>query len=295
MRSCSDRWPSTTPNSSSRSAISDGLNFYVSYRDFQDYRARSPVLSDAIGSVPRAAVAQAGRGLRAHHPRAGHRQLFLDARRAAGGGTTRFSRTKAARPGTLRSWCCRYAYWQSRFGGDPSIIGRTIRLGGQPFTIIGVSSSAFRGTESLAACLGIRAGVDDRRLCELGLARDVRRSLACARSRVLGRLKPGVSLEQARAALDVRAGTAGARLSRDAQEHLAARGPGDACPSDSIRWEDSCASAGDSARRSRRRAGADHQRQRRQPADGAGRQPLDARSRCARRSAPDAGDSPDSF
>ena len=33
----------------------DGLNHYVSYRDFLDYRAEASVLSDAIGYVPRAA------------------------------------------------------------------------------------------------------------------------------------------------------------------------------------------------------------------------------------------------
>jgi predicted permease len=39
-----------------------------------------------------------------------------------------------------------HAYWQRRFGGDPSIVGRTITLNGQPFTVVGVSAPAFRGT-----------------------------------------------------------------------------------------------------------------------------------------------------
>src|SRR3984957_13121968 len=36
-------------------------------------------------------------------------------------------------------------FWQRRFGADPSVIGRTIRLNGKPATIVGVVSSEFSG------------------------------------------------------------------------------------------------------------------------------------------------------
>ena len=36
-----------------------------------------------------------------------------------------------------------YAYWQSAFGGDHSIVGRTIRLNNVPFTIAGIASPQF--------------------------------------------------------------------------------------------------------------------------------------------------------
>src|SRR5262245_19829947 len=35
-----------------------------------------------------------------------------------------------------------YGLWQSQFGGDTAILGRTVRLDGQPFTIIGVMPTA---------------------------------------------------------------------------------------------------------------------------------------------------------
>jgi predicted permease len=38
-----------------------------------------------------------------------------------------------------------YASWQGHFGGDPSIVGRTIRLNNKPATVIGVASSQFSG------------------------------------------------------------------------------------------------------------------------------------------------------
>jgi hypothetical protein len=37
-----------------------------------------------------------------------------------------------------------YAYWQRRFAGNPSVVGKTIHLGGTPFTIIGVTSPVAR-------------------------------------------------------------------------------------------------------------------------------------------------------
>jgi len=38
-----------------------------------------------------------------------------------------------------------YTAWQSRFGGDPNILERTIRLNETPFTIIGVGPKGFKG------------------------------------------------------------------------------------------------------------------------------------------------------
>ena len=38
-----------------------------------------------------------------------------------------------------------HAAWQRRFGGDPSIVGRTVRIDRRPFTIIGVSPRGFFG------------------------------------------------------------------------------------------------------------------------------------------------------
>jgi predicted permease len=40
-----------------------------------------------------------------------------------------------------------HAFWQRRFGADPSWIGRTVTLNGRAFTIVGVASEDFRGTE----------------------------------------------------------------------------------------------------------------------------------------------------
>ena len=40
-----------------------------------------------------------------------------------------------------------YDCWQSRFGGDPGVLGRTLRVDEQPLTVIGVAAAGFRGVE----------------------------------------------------------------------------------------------------------------------------------------------------
>src|SRR5262245_21819132 len=39
-----------------------------------------------------------------------------------------------------------YGYWQRQFGGDPSVVGRVIRINGYPVTIVGVTPREFFGT-----------------------------------------------------------------------------------------------------------------------------------------------------
>jgi hypothetical protein len=38
-----------------------------------------------------------------------------------------------------------YGFWQRRFGGDPNVIGSTVRVQGAPFTVVGVGPRGFKG------------------------------------------------------------------------------------------------------------------------------------------------------
>lgn len=40
-----------------------------------------------------------------------------------------------------------YAYWQRRFGGDPTILGRTFTVDNRPYSILGIARKTFSGTE----------------------------------------------------------------------------------------------------------------------------------------------------
>src|SRR6185436_4382308 len=44
-----------------------------------------------------------------------------------------------------------YGEWQKRYGGDPSMVGRTISLNGAAFTVIGVMPKGFKGTNAIGA------------------------------------------------------------------------------------------------------------------------------------------------
>jgi len=92
-----------------------------------------------------------------------------------------------------------YNFWQRRFGGDPGIIGRTIRLNTYPFTIVGVSAPSFfglvRGTNYELRIPILPAGQDLAQIDQL--SGDPQRWLG-----MVARLKHGVTIAQAEAAAD---------------------------------------------------------------------------------------------
>jgi len=95
-----------------------------------------------------------------------------------------------------------YGEWQKRFGGEPSIVGRTISLNGQPFTVVGVMPKGFKGTNAIGAPAVWVPYMTYQQTTTgffLELIRpDQRRGLVF---NVTGRLKPGVSVRQAEANL----------------------------------------------------------------------------------------------
>ena len=91
-----------------------------------------------------------------------------------------------------------FGFWQREYGGDPSVVGRSIALDGHGFDVVGVAPASFFGVEvgrafdvAVPLCAepfsrGALTALDKRDVWFLG---------------AMGRLKPGVSIEQARAQL----------------------------------------------------------------------------------------------
>ena len=86
-----------------------------------------------------------------------------------------------------------YEFWQARFHGESGALGAVLRLNGQPFVVVGVLPRHVNGTavESgpaiwvpLIAGKYLGLGADPKRCCEWGIG---------------GRLRPGVTLQQAEA------------------------------------------------------------------------------------------------
>jgi len=40
------------------------------------------------------------------------------------------------------------AFWRRRFGSDPGVVGKTIRLDGHPMTVVGITPAGFQGIEA---------------------------------------------------------------------------------------------------------------------------------------------------
>ena len=100
--------------------------------------------------------------------------------------------TPADAESTQRVVVMSYNLWQRRFGANPAIIGQSVRLNGV-YTVIGVAPQGFRGTELWQdSDFWMPMSSWDRSGSER-LSREYRSYT------VIGRLRPGVTLEAARA------------------------------------------------------------------------------------------------
>jgi len=95
-------------------------------------------------------------------------------------------------PGSAPVALLGYGYWQSRFGGRADVIGETIRLDADIATIVGVLPAWFNATTPLATPLQIPSNEFSRR--------------GTGRVEVYARLRPDVTIEQARDRLSARMG-----------------------------------------------------------------------------------------
>lgn len=96
-----------------------------------------------------------------------------------------------------------HRYWMERFGGDPAVIGRQLKLNQGLFTIVGVTSPAFNGTLQVDQRPAVTVPIAFEPLLlgdRTGMAKKDRPSLWWLN--LMGRLKPGATLEQARASLN---------------------------------------------------------------------------------------------
>lgn len=93
-----------------------------------------------------------------------------------------------------------YDFWRNRFDANRNIVGSTVRLNGSPFTVIGVATPGFEGTD---VGLPVNVWVPVMMKPTITPTWDALDDERYAWFYLFGRLKPGVSLEQAQAALKV--------------------------------------------------------------------------------------------
>jgi len=92
-----------------------------------------------------------------------------------------------------------YDYWRQRFGGDPGIVGKNLIVNGHNMTVVGVAQPGFDGVE-----LGYTTQIFIPIMMEEWINVGNPKMLTDRRTRwvnAFGRLKPGVSITQAKASL----------------------------------------------------------------------------------------------
>ena len=91
-----------------------------------------------------------------------------------------------------------YSYWKTRFAADPNIVGQTIALNARNYTVIGVAQPGFNGVE-----LGrtTQVFVPMMMKAQITVGWDGLEDRRWRWANAFGRLKPGVTIQQAKASL----------------------------------------------------------------------------------------------
>ncbi len=130
--------------------------------------------------------------------------------------------TEADIPGAAPVAVISHGFWRTRFHQDPGAVGRTIRMNGYPLTVIGVTPREFTGE-------GVGDSVDF--WIPLAMQPQVMpgyqwlNNVSASFLELFGRLKPGVSLDQARARMkvtyrNIAASSFASRFNKDDQQEL---------------------------------------------------------------------------
>lgn len=204
----------------SAGSAADAAYSTSSYPDYQDLRSENDVFEDIVGYTPMfgALTTDAGGRLALGEIATGNYFQLLGVPAFMG----RTLLPEDDRAGAERVAVVSHLYWQRELGGAVTLAGRTLRIRGTPFTIVGVAPSWFTGMVPVlspelwipaSASLDVEpVGIHDVTPSPTGRNRLERRGDRWMFLR--GRLKAGRSVDEARANLQVIA-------SRLAAEHSA--------------------------------------------------------------------------
>ncbi|HVS64185.1 MAG TPA: ABC transporter permease [Thermoanaerobaculia bacterium] len=93
-----------------------------------------------------------------------------------------------------------HGFWQSRFGSDPGVVGRTLQLNGRPFDVVGVAPPSFKGPVTFAA-IPVYVPLMMQREIQPGI--DLIEARGSNSFTAIARLRDGRTIDEARQALDV--------------------------------------------------------------------------------------------
>jgi len=168
-----------------------GILSFLSGRDFAAWRIQSRTLNPIAAYISSSANLTGGREAERVFSGAASSSFFslLEIHPVVG----RVFLPEEDRPGGPPVVILSYALWRRDFDGDPSVVGKGVTLDGKTYTVVGVLPATF-----VVPDLYNRVDYDLWTPLALGESGSAQFPIV----RVIGRLKPGVSLEQARAELD---------------------------------------------------------------------------------------------
>jgi predicted permease len=121
-------------------------------------------------------------------------------------------------PGHLETALLSHGMWARHYGSDPHMIGKSITVNGKPYEVIGIMPQDFSLPREVMPTLDGAEQADI--LLPLPLPADASRNRDHEDYNIIGKLKPGVSIQQAQAEMD----TITAHLRRDYPEAYPANG-----------------------------------------------------------------------
>ncbi len=173
----------------------------VSYPDLRDYRKQDTGFSDLMGStgIPLSITDEEKPELSWGEIVTGNYFSGLGVHPVVGRG---FLPEEDRVPGEKPVCVLNYNFWRRRFQGDPNITGKSIKIDGHPFTIVGVAPRGFIGTTLFNFIPDVWVPVMMQRIVypPAGNFLEGRENRWI---NLRGRLKPGVSMKQAQTALNV--------------------------------------------------------------------------------------------
>jgi predicted permease len=169
----------------------------ISYPMYVDFRDHNQVFGGMFARFSRALVVNAGgRAERANGELVSGTYFRVLGVRAVHGRllTPDDDRVQGGHPVAVLS----HAYWQSRFAGDSGVVGRSIAIGGHPFTVVGIAQEGFNGIDvGTATQMFVPMMMKPQLMPGLNFLDDRRARFA----KVFARLRPGVSAGAAQARL----------------------------------------------------------------------------------------------
>jgi macrolide transport system ATP-binding/permease protein len=96
-----------------------------------------------------------------------------------------------------------HSFWQRRFGGAPNVVGQIVKLNGHDFTVIGVAKKGFSGTRRFGWIPDVYLSLMMYAQALPGTSESFLSDRNGRGLNVNGRLRDGVTIEQARAAMNV--------------------------------------------------------------------------------------------